>query len=67
MEVEVEAGREANSCLTPSQSEAWLRLTKTAGPGRAPPPHSSFETLVEMCRLLCLHSAAWCRWLRVFF
>lgn len=65
-EVEVEAGREANSCLTSSQSEAWLRLTKTAGPGRAPPPHSSFEALVEMCRLLCLHSAACCRCSRLF-
>lgn len=66
-EVAVGAGREANSCLTSSQSEAWLWLTKTAGPGRAPPPHSSFEALVEMCRLLCLHSAAGCRWSRVLF
>lgn len=63
----VGAGREANSCLTSSQSEAWLWLTKTAGLGRAPLPHSSFEALVEMCRLLCLHSAAGCRWSRVVF
>lgn len=61
------AGREVNSCLTSSQSEAGLWLTKTAGPGRAPPPHSSFEALVEMCRLLRLHSAAGCRWSRLFF
>lgn len=63
-------GEEANSCLTSSQSEAWLRLTEPAGPARAPPPpppHSSFEALVEMCRLLCLLSLAWCTWSRVFW
>lgn len=49
MEVEAEARREANSCLTSSQSEAGLRLTKTVGPGRAPPPHPGFEAFVEMC------------------
>lgn len=51
---------ELNSYLASSQSEALLRLTKTAGPGRASLPHSSFKALAEVCCVVRLHSTAVC-------
>lgn len=59
-EEEEGAGRD-EFLLTSNQSEPSLRLTKTAGPGRASLPHTSFEALAEDWCVLRLHSAVWCR------